>query len=81
MDCNFHTLKTVTSTTEEEICLCLCQIEHVPAASRNVIYEAFVDAVLIACAVHLQNIVDTLVKPKIYKKWTNRKEVEAIRLG
>lgn len=81
MDCNFHTLKTVTSTTDEEICLRLSQIEHVPPASRNVIYEIFVDAILVACAVYLQNIVDTLVKPKIYKKLTNRKEVEAVRLG
>lgn len=70
---NFHSLEAITSSAEEVIWSCLCEIEHIATAPCDILYEAFVNALLIASLVHLQNIVEVLVKPKILKLQENKK--------
>lgn len=72
LNSDFHTLKAVTSAAEKEICICLRQVKHVPPASCNIIYEIFVNAIIIASFVHLKNIVGMLIKPKIWINWTQK---------
>ena len=68
IDSNFHSIPAIPSTAQEVITPCLCQLNHIPAAASNVLYEALVIAVLIACFVDLQDIVGVLVKHKNWKK-------------
>lgn len=64
---DFHSPKAVASAVEKVIRLRFREIEHVTTTPCNILYEVFVNAILVACLIHLQNIVEALVKPEIFK--------------
>ena len=64
---NFHSLEAISSSAEEVVWSCLCEIEHITTAPCDILHEAFVNALFIASLVHLQNIVEVLIKPKVLK--------------
>lgn len=67
IDSDFHSLRAVAFAAEEVIWLCICEIKDVTTTLCNILYEVFVNAILVACLVHLQNIIGVLVKPEILK--------------
>lgn len=70
----FHSLEAISSSAEEVIWSCLCEIEHIATAPCDILYEASVNALFIASLVHLQNIVEVLIKPKVLKMQEKKKK-------
>ena len=64
-NCNFHPHKAETSPTKEVINFCITQVEHIPPTSCYICQKILVFAVLVACLIHLKNVVDPLIKSKI----------------
>ena len=58
-------MEAVAAGGEEVVGPGLGELEDVAAAASYVLYEALVVAFLVACLVHLQHVVVSLVKPEI----------------
>ena len=67
VDCNFHSIKVVAATAEEVVGFELSELKHVSPFLCYVLDKVLVNAVFIACLIHLQHIVLVLVKSKIFE--------------
>lgn len=72
IDCDFHSFEAMASAAEEVVLPSLRQIKDVATTPSDIRYEVSFNAILEACLVHFQNIVDVLVEPKILS-WQQKK--------